>query len=153
MKSSGIPLNSLPPKVRAQVEAQLKQQATRKNATPGQVLQPIGPTGAPRLRQSAKAPNKTEAAFAAHVRACYPSSAVYEQAVTLVLANGLRYTPDVFLPGGGARPAFYEVKGFMRSTGAAKVKMAARVHAWADFFLVTRRGRTCGGWDIQVILR
>lgn len=65
MKTSGISLNSLPPKVRAQVEAQLKQQAGGKCATPEQVLQPIGPTGAPRLRQSAKGPNKTEAAFAA----------------------------------------------------------------------------------------
>lgn len=155
MKTSGIPISQLSPRVRALVEA-ADSSAGRKNASPQPVLQKYGPTAAPRLRQSAKGPNKTEAAFAAHVRACYPGKAVLEQAVTLVLANGLRYTPDLFLPSGphgSPRPAFYEVKGFMRDDAAAKIKMAARVHDWADFFLVTKQGRTCGGWDVQVILR
>ncbi len=142
MRNSGIPLDSLPPKVRAQVVAQLATKSLQSDERK-------------RLRQSSKGPNKTEAAFAAHVRACYPGKEILEQAVTLVLANGLRYTPDIFLPSGrnGApKPAFYEVKGFMRDDAAAKIKVAARVHRWADFFLVTRRGRTCAGWDIQVIL-
>ncbi len=172
MKNSGIPYSSLPPHVRKLVDnaqnpttpgngtppgpAKGKRQgfaAGGSGLTPSNAVSPFTTAGPARLRQSSKGPNKTEAAFAAHVRALYPSSTIFEQAVTLVLANGLRYTPDLFFPRSGAtRSAFYEVKGFMRDDAAAKLKMAARVHRWADFYLVTRRGRTCLGWDIQVIL-
>lgn len=154
MKNSGIPLSSLPPKVQAMVQAQIERDPHAELAARFPVGAGLVATlGTPkRLRQSSQSPNKTELAFAAHVRACYPGAVIYEQQITLVLANGLRYTPDVFFPGKGARPAFYEVKGFMRDDAAAKIKMAAEVHRWADFFLVTKQGRTCGGWDIQVIL-
>lgn len=140
MKSSGIPLASLPPHLQAQVRAQVITAAIQKQAKP-------------RLRQSSKGPNKTEAAFAAYLQAQVPANAerpIFEQAVTLKLANGLRYTPDVFCP--LPVPVFYEVKGFARDDAVAKLKVAASVHRWATFYLVTRRGRTCGGWDIQKIL-
>lgn len=152
MKNSGIPLSAFSPKMQAQIAAQLNGNAPGPKITIAASYPPPLGAGPKRLRQSSKAPNKTELAFAAHVRACYPDAVIYEQQVTLVLANGLRYTPDLFFPGKGARPAFYEVKGFMRDDAAAKIKMAAQVHRWADFFLVTKQGRTCGGWDIQVIL-
>ena len=87
MKNSGIPFSSLPPRLQAQVTAQLATAALQKDAKP-------------RLRQSSKGPNKTEAAFAAYLRAQDPGNVVLEQAVTLVLANGLRYTPDAFRPSG-----------------------------------------------------
>lgn len=139
MRNSGIPISKLPPRLQAQVTAQIATAALQK--------------GAKRLRQSSRGPNKTEAAFAAYLRAQAPANAdrpIFEQAVTLILANGLRYTPDIFTP--NPTPVFYEVKGFMREDAAAKIKMAARVHQWATFYLVTKRGRTCGGWDIQHIL-
>lgn len=71
--------------------------------------------------------------------------------MTLLLANGLRYTPDNFIA--LIRPAFFEVKGFMRDDAAAKLKMAARVHNWATFYLVTKLPKKHGGgWDIREVL-
>lgn len=108
-----------------------------------------------RLRQAAKGPNATERAWTAMLRASLPGSPqVFEQAVTLVLANGLRYTPDNFVPKHPkGRPTFYEVKGFMRDDAAAKIKIAAQVHAWADFYLVTKRTkRAGGGWAVEQVL-
>lgn len=140
MKTSGIPLSSLPPRLQAQVVAQLATKSLQKDAKP-------------RLRQSSKGPNKTEAAFAAYLRAESCSNGdrpLFEQSVTLKLANGLRYTPDIFRP--LPTPVFFEVKGFMRDDAAAKIKMAASLHRWATFYLVTKNGKTCGGWDIQRIL-
>jgi hypothetical protein len=144
MNHSGKPLTSWSPAIQAQIAAQLH---GTKPPVPA-------PADKPRLRQSGKGPNKTEQAFMAHMQACHPGRQLFEQAVTLVLANGLRYTPDVFLPDAAVRPQFYEVKGHMRDDAAAKLKMAARVHAWATFFLVTKRPKhRGGGWDIQEILR
>lgn len=143
MKTRGIPLSSLPPRLQAQVVAQM---ATKS---------PQSTPEAKRLRQSSKGPNKTELAFAAYLRALYPGAKVYEQAVTLVLANGLRFTPDMFIPvipGHAAGPTFWETKGYMRDDAAAKIKMAARVHPWAAFYLVTKQGRTGTGWSIEAVL-
>ncbi len=141
MKTRGIPLSSLPPKLQAQVVAQLATKSLQN--TPE----------AKRLRQSAKGPNKTEAAFAAYLRAANCSQGdrpMFEQAVTLKLGNGVRYTPDIFCP--LPEPVFYEVKGFMRDDAAVKIKVAAGLHTWARFYLATRKGKTATGWDIQHIL-
>lgn len=162
MKTSGIPLSSLPPRLQAQVRAQIDAglRADPKDATLSTPTTFAGleasamATVTKRLRQSSKGPNKTEAAFAAYLRAESCSNGdrpLFEQSVTLKLANGLRYTPDIFRP--LPTPVFFEVKGFMRDDAAAKIKMAASLHRWATFYLVSRRGRTCGGWDIQQILR
>ncbi len=153
MKSSGVPISAFNAKYQGQISAQLHPKRTH-----GPNGEPLDANGfvkveTPRLRQSSKGPNKTEAAFAAHIRSLYPSSTIYEQEVTLVLANGLRYTPDIFFPGRGVKPAFYEVKGFMRDDAAAKIKVAAWVHSWADFWLVTKRTRKQGGgWQIEIVL-
>lgn len=115
----------------------------------------------PRLRQNRKGPNKTEREFTTYLRGYWIGATIYEQAVTLVLANGLRYTADNFVPdvplsclkGGPTEPRFYEVKGHMRDDAAAKLKMAARVHSWASFYLVTKqRKRDGAGWRIERVL-
>ncbi len=155
MKNSGIPLSAFPAHVQAQIRRSMLLDGDAHvlvtggdPATAKVVPAPDGPSI--RQRQGPQL-NKTEAAFSAHIRALFPSSLIFDQAVTLVLANGLRYTPDVFFPGTGVRPAFYEVKGFMRDDAAAKLKMAAEVHRWADFFLVSRKGRA-SPWRIQIVL-
>lgn len=104
MKHSGIPASAFPKHVQDRIAAALLGVKPGEEVTVAIPLGPLATAGKPRLRQSTKGPNKTEAAFAAHVRACYPGSLIFEQAVTLVLANGLRYTPDLFFPGANARP-------------------------------------------------
>lgn len=120
---------------------------------------PPPPANKPRLRQDRKGPNKTEAAFTAWLRA--HGLVVHPQGVTLLLANGLRYTPDDFAPASAVteyatadhRPTFYEVKGFARDDAVAKLKMAARVHDWARFVLATKRPkRDGGGWALETVL-
>ena len=102
------------------------------------------------LRQRTKGPNKLEAAFAAYLRGYNPGAVIHEQAVTLLVANGVRYTPDIFSPG---TLSFYETKGFMRDDAAVKIKVAAGVHPWATFYLVTKiKASKGGGWNIQRIL-
>ena len=91
--------------------------------------------------------NKTEAAFGEHLRRLFPGAAVHEQAITLRLANGCRYSPDVVVveqPGSLVRA--YEVKGHMRDDAAVKLKVAATAYPWISFYLVTQRG---GTWEID----
>lgn len=140
MKNSGIPYSSLPPRLQAQVTAQLATAALRKDAKP-------------RLRQSSKGPNKTEAAFEQWLRANMRDHHHHPQGLTFRLANGVRYTPDFasFSKSTGYLIC-HEVKGHMRDDAAVKLKVAAGLYPGVCFRLVTRRGRTCGGWDIQQIL-
>lgn len=170
MRNSGIPLSSFPPKVQEQIVAQLHPKKTGSFTTTGAATH-AGPVnlggaifvGAPekdRLRQNKKGPNKTEAAFALHLRETQPGREINEQGITLLLANGLRYTPDIFLPPilngkvESITPLAYEVKGFMRDDAAGKIKMAAKIHPWITFYLVTRRKKASGGgWQIQEILK
>ena len=73
----------------------------------------------------------------------------YPQAITLKLANGLRYTPDWAIP---SERLFVEVKGKHAWDDAiAKLKSAAHEHPWATFWLVWRNKET-GAWQTQVVL-
>lgn len=103
---------------------------------------------APRIRQ-ARTPklNKTEADFLDHLRAKYPRATVLPHGMTLLIANGCRYTPDFYLEfeGGDGRPALYEVKGKKAWDDAiVKLKVAAARFQAFDFWLVDRLPRT--GW-------
>lgn len=98
------------------------------------------------MRQNTKGPNKLEQAFGAWLRAKY--QAVHEQSVTLLLANGVRYTPDFVVYQGGVMA--FETKGFMRDDAAVKIKVAASVYPWIKFWLVKKNGRTA--WSMQEIL-
>lgn len=157
-RNSGIPLSSFNKKIQEQIAAQLHPGEWPSNIPLKSGIAFASPAAEKdRLRQNKKGPNKTEAAFALHLRSQHPTGEIYEQAVTLLLANGLRYTPDFFLPcsfvagdGLNCAPLAYEVKGFMRDDAAAKLKMAARVYPWIRFFLASRRKPY--GWQIQEIL-
>jgi hypothetical protein len=109
----------------------------------------------PRIRQN-RGPklNKTETAFYDHLRALYSADAVEPHAMTLVLANGCKYTPDVVVwsrdveePGG---VAMYEVKGRHAWDDAiVKLKVAATRFPCFEFFLVSRDDERPGGWRIE----
>lgn len=121
----------------------------------------------PRLRQDRKGPNKLEAEFEAWLREEWKNDAgvdVLAQAVTLSLANGVRYTPDfvVKFTSHGMRGAVqfeavvlhaYETKGFMREDASVKIKVAAHQYPWIKFHLVTKRKKKDGGgWAIEEVL-
>lgn len=154
MKTSGIKMADVNPKFHAQIAAQLDGlQKKFPNAISTQTnYAGAGIPGAqkPAIRQDRTGLNKTEAAFLEYLRAAFPHFEVLEQAVTLKLGNGVRYTPDFFvwtLCGCEA----WEVKGFMRDDANVKLKVAASKYPWITFYLVRRQGKT-GGWDIQRIL-
>jgi len=136
------PLSEIPAKYHAEIMGQLV------GGVPKGVPLPVE---RPRLRQDTKGPNKTEAAFLAYLHDRYHPSTIYAQAITLTLANGVRYTPDFFR--GGMEPTFWETKGFMRDDASVKIKVAARVHPWATFYLVTKLPKKKGGgWKIDRVL-
>ena len=112
------------------------------------VRQPI------RQRVKGDGMNKWERQFLTHLKFTLPTSSIHRE-VSLPLANGLRYKVD-FLVGreiqgatGGADVVGYEVKGFRRAAGIAKLKMAASVYPWIKFSLVTREKG--GGWKFTEV--
>jgi len=131
------------------------------------LMRKVLPPAGPRLRQDRKGPNRLEREFEALLRDEWkniPGAEVHAQAVTLVLANGVRYTADfmVFQPVACVRGAvnyvsgyvlFYETKGHMRDDAAVKIKVAARTYRNFVFHLVTkRRKKDGGGWSIEEVL-
>jgi hypothetical protein len=104
---------------------------------------PVKPT----IKQRRGGPSKLEAAFAAE----FPRYRM--QAITLTIANGVKYTPDAFCAN---RADFrthctcgvcVEVKGPHRFDGSIeKLKMAARAWPEFEFWLVTRPG-TAWNWE------
>lgn len=77
------------------------------------------------------------------------------EGIILKLANGVRFIPDWFVHFKQLRmrPLIYEVKGFMESDAAVKIKVAAHQHQWADFYLVTKRTKKQGGgWAIEQVI-
>lgn len=121
----------------------------------GAVAGPSGPRATPevekpRLRQN-RGPklNKTEAAFEAYLAAAFPRRKVHSQAVTLLIANGCRYTPDFLVEQLSAeKPMAYEVKGpHAWDDALVKLKVAAAVHPWIEFYLVSRAKPS--GWRCE----
>lgn len=105
---------------------------------------------APRLRQKTGPKlNKTETAFYLHLVSHIPGAKVMPHAITLVLANGCRYTPDFYVEMPEGRDRFYETKGFMRDDAAVKLKVAASTFTRFDFYLASRKKG--GRWEIQRI--
>ena len=107
-----------------------------------------------RLRQSA-APvlNKLETRFHGHLLATYEPDKVYAQAVRVELARGHWYKADFYVAPHDlcTNPTFFEVKGpHAYRGGFENLKVAARVHKWAKFFLVWED--ESGRWQRQEIL-
>jgi hypothetical protein len=153
-----LSLCDLSPRHQAEVERQLARHKPIGIARAQSIV-----TDAPkRIRQSSKGPNKTEAAFAAFLRAeltrLRPGSVVLEQAITLRIANGSRFTPDIVTvsPAGitseqGSEVAAYEVKGFARDDAIVKLKVAASLYPWIQFVLVTAGDRTRTIWNMEEV--
>lgn len=112
-----------------------------------------------RLRQDTKGPNKLEREFHEYLKTEFNEECgqrVHEQSLTLVLANGVRYTPDfvvVHRITAGWWMLAFETKGFMRDDAAVKIKVAARAYPWIKFHLVTKKKKKDGGgWAIEEVL-
>lgn len=110
---------------------------------------PVGPRKLKRILQNTKPlSNKLETQFGEHLRAWYPGALIYEQAITLRLANGVRYTVD-WAVSRGIGVFCYEVKGRHAWDDAiVKLKVAATTFpnwhwhlAWKDV----------GEWQIQIV--
>jgi hypothetical protein len=107
--------------------------------------------GSPRMRQN-RGPklNKTEAAFAAWLGAQFPDLQVEREGVTLLLANGVRYTADfaVFNPAGDL--VLYETKGKKFWDDAiVKLKVAALRYPKIAFWLTSPADRTLSTWKLE----
>ena len=144
-------LSDLPPRYQNQVAAQIIPGA------PGQIMSmaAVQPTAdAAFVRQSHAKPNKLEQRFGAWLCERYAQHHVYEQEITLSIGNGVRYTPDFFVPSVEHLPfpavaIAYETKGFARDDAIVKIKVAAHQHRWCQFYLVKADKKN--GWAMQLI--
>jgi hypothetical protein len=103
-----------------------------------------------RLRQRTKPKmNRLEAEFEAYITKLAPP-APKPHAITLTLANGVRYTPDFIQNATGSPMIAYEVKG-KHAWDDAIVKLKVAAHEWPPirFFLVWKDN---GQWQSQHIL-
>lgn len=106
-----------------------------------------------RLRQNSKPlQNANELAFEAHLRAVLPSAYIHPQAVTLVLANGVRYTPDFisYEPMNGGRLCLWEVKGPRKIFDGAGEKLKIAASKYREF-IFTLCWLEAGVWQQQRI--
>lgn len=140
-------LPDLPPRYQEQIRQQLAA-VPRPKPNSAAILTPSRPVRRPTLRQqSGDALNGLERAFLAHL-AVRKLGEVLTQAITLKIANGCRYTPDFVEVRHGFALRAYEVKGFMREDAAIKIKVAAALFTWIEFYLVTRP-KSAGEWRIE----
>jgi hypothetical protein len=107
---------------------------------------------AKRIRQSTKGPNKLESAFRSdYIPEMHPELVGLQyNAMTLVIANGVRYTPDWcgWLDG---TLTCWEIKGpFAYAGSLEKLKMAARSWPEINFLLAWREQKRF--WKVQQIL-
>ncbi len=142
-------LPDLPPRYQEQIRQQLAA-VPRPKPNSAAILTPSRPVRRPTLRQqSGDALNGLERAFLAHL-AVRKLGEVLTQAITLKIANGVRYTPDFVEVRYSTGLIAYEVKGFMRDDAAVKIKVAASLYPWISFFLATRP-RGAAAWRIERI--
>lgn len=146
--SARMSLADLPRKYQDQIAVQMKPSAPRDQAVPAPAKRRLRQRSTPKL-------NKTEAAFELWLQQGNGGSTIHSQSVTLGLGNGVRYTPDFVvalapgLVGEGREIMAYEVKGFMRDDAAVKVKVAASLYPWIQFYLVTKAKG--GGWQMEEV--
>lgn len=97
--------------------------------------------------------NKTESAFDEHLRATFANSQIEREGVTLLLANGVRYTADFadFNLDGGL--TLWEVKGAHAWDDAiVKLKVAASRFPRITFYMASPRKDAPGLWRIERIV-
>lgn len=108
-----------------------------------------------RVRQSSKPiMNKLETEFYGILCLKMVPDLIHCQAVTLRLANGVRYTPDFFVPQNehiDSKTEAYEVKGkWFTDDSNVKLKMAASIFKTINFYLAWKDEIGC--WQEQRIL-
>lgn len=84
-------------------------------------------------------PNRLEQDFLNYIRNQPGVVSVRFNSITLVLANNVRYTPDVWVVMENGEAVFYEIKGFMRDDARIKLSVAAQQYQEFQFVLVTRQ--------------
>jgi len=92
--------------------------------------------------------NKLEKAFLTHLR-CLKYENIHIQAITLKLADDVRYTPDFSYRDFNGRMVMAEVKGFMRDDARVKLRVAAR--AFPEFIFVLCTKSKSIGWVIEEV--
>ncbi len=120
---------------------------------------PSAPSERKRLKQkSGDGLNKTERAFFNHLKSGQPVEGLVHNplnirphGLTLVLANGTKYTPDFFY-GDPENLRAYEVKGAHAWDDAiVKVKIAASQNPWLTIYVAS--GDSKGSpWQIQKLI-
>ena len=94
--------------------------------------------------------NKTEAKYAAHLEAMRQSGAVlwYRfEAVTLKIADGVRYTPDSLVMMADLSLEVHEVKGYWMDDAKVKIRMASDVFQPFIFKAIfVKPKKDGGGW-------
>jgi hypothetical protein len=128
-----IPLSALPARYQEQATAQIHAKPAPKPAI---------------IRQSSAKLNKTEQAVLEWLRGVYLDTPIHAQAITLLLANGVRYTPDfaVFTKAG---LELYEAKGRMMDDAAVKLKVCKRIFPDVRLYLVWFKR---GNMNIQEVI-
>lgn len=122
--------------------------------------EPVTPSGKSELvgKSAAKSGmNKTEARRAQELESLRLGNIVKSwqfEAVTLVLADRCRYTPDFFVEYADGHLVFEEVKGFWRDDARVKIKVAARLYPMFSFrALRVRKASEGGGWQREEFSR
>lgn len=111
--------------------------------------QPLSPPAKKRIRQSTKPrSNKLETEFGEVLRGWFPDARIHEQAITLCLANGVKYTVD-WVACHNITTYCYEVKGRHAWDDAiVKLKVAAHTFPNWHWHLVWK---DVGKWQIQTV--
>lgn len=146
---NAIPLGSLPPKLRAQAEAQLGMQ--EQPAVIPTIPRALQPMKDKRIRQNPKPlMNGLETDFFNHLKASYPQAEIHAQAIRTKLANGAWYKSDFMVLRDGLPVTFYEVKGPKAFRGGFEfLKIAAHQYPRFKFILVWKAN---GTWKFQPVL-
>ena len=131
-------LSDLPKRLQEQVYAQMHPQSDSRNETnPEQARIPTKLEVKPSKHEDNL--NKTESAYLDELRSNPEYIAVHVQAITLVLGDDCRYTPDfITLDRNGACKA-HEVKVFWRDDARVKIKVAARTYRWISFVAIQKK--------------
>lgn len=98
-------------------------------------------------------PNKLEASWMATLQARLLAGkikAFYFEAITLQLADGVRYTPDFFIIHNDNSVEINETKGFMREDARVKLRVAANTYRHWKVLLI-QWDRKAKNWTITPV--
>ena len=106
--------------------------------------------GFARGRQPVGSMNKTEAAYADHLRVLQFAGEIAWhkfEGVKLRLADNTFYTPDFAVMTADGTIELHEIKGFMQDDAAVKIKVAAAMYPFRFVIVKAKPKRDGGGWS------